>query len=159
VECVDVVDRLLRGQVVEHAGEFAVRGAALPWSPGALPIAIASRGPRGEMFAAERADWMLLAGRALAGVPALVDRLRATGLAARGRPPAIAWNANAAWTPAMIEELRGHFAYMSVDMPPAERTLTPDELIARYAVTGDRAEVCGASGGAVPAGATRAAGV
>lgn len=141
VECVDVVDRLLRGQVVDHTGEFATCGAALPWSPGALPIAIASRGPRGETFAAERADWMLLAGRAIAGVPALVDRLRATGLAARGRPPAIAWNANAAWTTPMIEELRAHFAYMSVDMPPAVRTLQLDELVQRHAVTGDRAEV------------------
>jgi hypothetical protein len=74
-------------------------------------------------------------------VPALVERLRATGLAARGRAPAIAWNANAAWTPAMIEELRAHFAYMSVDMPPAERTLSLDELIQRYAVSGERAAV------------------
>ena len=118
VECVDVVDRLLRGQVVDHAGEFSTHGAALPWSPGPLPIAIASRGPRGETFAAERADWILLAGRAIETVPALVDRLRATGMAARGRAPAIAWNANAAWTPPMIDELRGHFAYMAVDMPP-----------------------------------------
>ena len=42
---------------------------ALPWSPGALPIAIAGRGPRVERFAAERADWVLLAGRAVDSVP------------------------------------------------------------------------------------------
>lgn len=141
MECIDVVDELLRGQVVDHAGEFAARGAALPWSPGPLPIAIASRGPRGESFAAERADWILLAGRAIDTVPALVSRLRTAGLAARGRAPAIAWNANAAWTPAMIEELRAHFAYMSIDMPPAERALTLDQHVERYAVTGDRALV------------------
>jgi 5,10-methylenetetrahydromethanopterin reductase len=167
VECVDVVDRLLGGEVVDHAGEFSAHGAALPWSPGRLPIAIASRGPRGEAFAAERADWVLLAGRAIDRVQTLVERLRAAGAAARGRAPAIAWNANAAWTPWMIDELRAHFAYMAVDMPAAERealgldagrttqlreivnsrgpeaagALIPDALLERYAVTGDRDRV------------------
>jgi 5,10-methylenetetrahydromethanopterin reductase len=167
LECVDVVDRLLRGEVVEHVGEFSSHGAALAWSPGPLPIAIASRGPRGEAFAAERADWMLLAGRAIDNVPPLVERLRATGLAARGRAPAVAWNANAAWTAAMVDGLRAHFAYMAVDMPPMERAalgfddartaylrdlvntrgpeaagaVIPDALLERYAVTGDRARV------------------
>jgi len=167
VECVDVVDKLVRGQVVDHAGEFSTRGAALPWSPGALPIAIASRGPRGETFAAERADWILLAGRAIETVAGLVRRVRAAGGAARGRAPAIAWNANAAWTPSMVAELRAHFAYMAVDMPAAERAalgldadrtarlrqlvhahgpaaagaLIPDALLDRYAVSGDRHHV------------------
>src|SRR2546426_855554 len=71
-ECVEVVDGLLRGEAVDHQGEFAVRGGALPWSPGTLPLAIAGRGPRVEHFAARRADWILLAGRAIQKVPALV---------------------------------------------------------------------------------------
>jgi 5,10-methylenetetrahydromethanopterin reductase len=167
IECVDVVNRLWRGEVVDHAGEFFAHGAALPWSPGPLPIAIASRSPRGETFAAERADWILLAGRAINKIPPLVERLRPTGVAAHGRAPAIAWNANAAWTPAMVDQLRAHFAYMAVDMPPDERAalgldddrtaelrelvntrgpeaasaLIPDALLDRYAVTGDRARV------------------
>jgi 5,10-methylenetetrahydromethanopterin reductase len=167
VECVDVVDKLLRGQVVERVGEFSIPGAALPWSSGPLPIAIASRGPRGEHFAAQRADWILLAGRAVEQVPALVDRLRATGRAARGQAPAIVWNANAAWTASMVDELRGHFAYMAVDMPAADRegvgldpertaqlreivnsrgpeaasALIPEALLERYAVVGDRPRV------------------
>ena len=169
VECVDVVDKLLGGEVVDHAGEFSTHGAALPWSPGRLSIAIAGRGPRGERFAAERADWILLAGRAIEKVPGLVERLRANGAAVRGRAPAIAWNANAAWAPSMVEELRGHFAYMAVDMPADERAavglddyqtarlreivnsrgpeaaaaLIPEALLERYAVTGDRDRVVG----------------
>jgi 5,10-methylenetetrahydromethanopterin reductase len=167
IDCVEVVDRLLRGEVVDHAGEFSVQGAVLPWSPGPLPIAIASRGPRGEHFAAERADWILLAGRAIENVPALVARLRATGTAVRGRAPAIAWNPNAAWTPAMVEELRAHLTYMAVDMPLSEREavglnprrtaelrdqvnshrpeaaagMIPDALVERYGVIGNRTSV------------------
>jgi 5,10-methylenetetrahydromethanopterin reductase len=167
VACVEVVDKLWRGEIVDQPGEVATHGAALPWTPGPLPIAIASRGPRGEQFAAQCADWILLAGRAPAQVPALVERLRATGRAARGHAPAIVWNANAAWTPAMVDALRGHFAYMAVDMPAPDRAalgldddrtavlrelvhargpeaaagLIPDALLERYAVIGDRAEV------------------
>jgi 5,10-methylenetetrahydromethanopterin reductase len=167
VECVKVVDGLWRGEIVDHVGEFSSHGASLAWSPGPLPIAIASRGPRGENFAAARADWILLAGRPATEVPGLVERLRATGIAARGRAPAIVWNANAAWTPAMVDELRGHFAYMAIDMPAADLVavgldaswtaqlreivnsrepaaagaLIPDVLLERYAVIGDRARV------------------
>src|SRR5207244_12625039 len=86
-ECVEVVDRLLRGEAVDHQGEFAVRGGALPWSPGTLPLAIAGRGPRVEHFAARRADWILLAGRAIQKLPALVEALRRVAHAPRARPP------------------------------------------------------------------------
>ena len=112
-ECVEVVDGLLRGEAVDHQGEFAVRGGALPWSPGTLPLAIAGRGPRVERFAARRADWILLAGRAIQKVPALVEALRRVGREARGRPPAIAWNPNVAWTEAMSAEMRAHLAFWS----------------------------------------------
>jgi hypothetical protein len=89
------------------------------------------------------------------------------GQATRGRSAAIAWNPTAAWTPSMIEQLRAHFAYMAVDMPAQDRlaiglddartaelsalvntrgpeaaaALMPDEVLARYAVTGTRAQV------------------
>jgi alkanesulfonate monooxygenase SsuD/methylene tetrahydromethanopterin reductase-like flavin-dependent oxidoreductase (luciferase family) len=138
VECVEIVERLLRGEIVEHSGELVAHGAALPWSPGPLPLALAGRGPRVERLAAERADWILLAGRPIEHVASLVDRLRATGTSTRGRPPAIGWNPNLAWTPAMIDEVRAHFAYMAADMPPAERALLGPE---RYAICGTRSDV------------------
>ena len=168
VECLDVLEALLRGEVVDHSGEFAVRGAALPWNGGrSMRIAIAGRHPRVERLAAERADWVVLAGRAVRDVPELVARLRRTGTSARGRPPAIAWNPTAGWTDAMIADLRAHFAYMVVDMPPADRralglddsqietlreivnTRGPevaaahlgDEVLQRYAVAGERRHV------------------
>jgi len=167
VECVDVVQALWRGEVVDHAGEFVLQGASLPWSPGPLPIAIAGRGPRVEQFAAERADWMLLAGRKVDQVGPLVERLRARGFGSRGRAAAIAWNPTAAWTEPMVDQIRAHFAYMVVDMPTADRLalgvdddraaqlkelvvahrleaaamLIPDAVLERYAVTGRRSQV------------------
>jgi 5,10-methylenetetrahydromethanopterin reductase len=167
VECIEVVEALWRGQTIDHQGAFSMCGAGLPWSPGALPLALAGRGPRVERLAAERADWVLLAGRAVSSVAPLVGRLRATGRAARGRAPAIAWNPVAAWTDAMREDLRTHLAYMAVDMPPDERrrlglddgrtaelrgivssrgpeaaaTLIADDVLDNYAVVGNRSQV------------------
>jgi 5,10-methylenetetrahydromethanopterin reductase len=167
VECVDAVEALWRGEVVEHVGEFGVTGASLPWSTGQIPVAIAGRGPRVEHFAAERADWILLAGRAIARVAPLVAQMRSTGMAARGRAAAIAWNPTAAWTEPMVAQIRAHFAYMVVDMPAADRAtlgfdddrtaqlkelvqargpevaagLIPEVVLERYAVTGPRQHV------------------
>src|SRR6266851_1401242 len=75
VECVDAVEALWRGQVVDHSGEFVLHGAALPWSTGPLPVAIAGRGPRVERLAAERADYVLLAGRVIDKVSPLVAHM------------------------------------------------------------------------------------
>ncbi len=148
---------------MHHDGEFTACGAALPWSPGRLPIALAGRGPRTERLAAERADRVLLAGKAVDAVPDLVPRLRA----GPAHPPVIAWNPGAAWTRAMIEEIRSHLAYMTIDLPPEERhglgvddalagrlretvaalgpeaagPLVPDAVLQRYAVTGSREAV------------------
>lgn len=142
VECIDLVEKLWRGETVDHRGEFCARDASLPWSQTTLPIAVAGRGPRVERLAAERADWILLAGRAIARVPMLVDHLRLLGEAARGRAAAIAWNPSVAWTDSMIDEVRAHLAYMVVDMPAAERAaLGPDDVLERYAVVGNRAQV------------------
>jgi 5,10-methylenetetrahydromethanopterin reductase len=160
-ECIDVVQALWRGETVEHTGEFSVRGARLDWSPGTIPLALAGRGPRAERLAAERADWVLLAGRAVDSVPGLVTRLRAMGRAS------IAWNPVAAWTEPLREELRMHLAYMAVDMPEHDRaalgldaaatsalraivtTRGPeaaaaaitDAVLERYAIVGGRSEV------------------
>lgn len=168
VECLDVVEALLGGEVVDHAGEFAACGAALAWRQGpSLPIAIAGRNPRVERLAARRADWVILAGRAVRNVPALVEHLRGVALSARGRAAAIAWNPNAAWSDATIAEMRAHLAYMAVDMPPPEQhaigldanavdllrqsvntrgpeaaaEMIGDAVLERYAVTGSRGEV------------------
>jgi 5,10-methylenetetrahydromethanopterin reductase len=167
VECIDVVQALLRGESVTHAGEFAVHGARLDWSHGSLPLAVAGRGPRVERLAAERADWVLLAGRAFQKVPGLVSHIRELGRAARRQAPAIAWNPVAAWTGPQREDLRAHLAYMAVDMPATERTqlgldeartdelrrmvnasgpeaaadLIADDVLDRYAIVGSRPEV------------------
>ena len=136
-ECVDVVERLWRGETVDHLGEFSAHGAALPWSAGPLPIAIAGRGSRVERLAAERADWILLAGRPIQAVAPLVRRLRSL----RTHPAAIAWNPNAAWTEAMQREMRAHLAYMMVDMPANDRAAAaanPQAILERYAVVGER---------------------
>jgi 5,10-methylenetetrahydromethanopterin reductase len=161
VECIDIVQALWRGETVDHAGELIVRGARLDWSPGRLPLAIAGRGPRVERLAAERADWILLAGRAVHTVPELISRLRRPGHAA------IAWNPVAAWTEPLREELRMHLAYMAVDMPARDRealgldaaatdtvraivttqgpeaaaAVITDAVLDRYAIVGARAEV------------------
>jgi alkanesulfonate monooxygenase SsuD/methylene tetrahydromethanopterin reductase-like flavin-dependent oxidoreductase (luciferase family) len=166
-ECIDVVQALWRGETVTHAGEIQLHEARLSWTPGQLPLALAGRGPRVERFAAERADWILLAGRASHTVPDLVTRLRQTSQAARDRLPSIAWNPVAAWTDAMREDLRAHLAYMAVDMPEADRaslgldgattsklrdlvnsrgpraaaTLITDSALEEYAIVGDRAAV------------------
>jgi 5,10-methylenetetrahydromethanopterin reductase len=167
VECVDVVQALWSGAIVNHTGAFSAHRAALPWSAAQLPIAIAGRGPRVERLAAQRADWMLLAGRAIRKVWPLVTKMRAEPRAAlRGRL-AIAWNPSAAWNEPMLAEIRAHLAYMTVDMPPSERSalglddhrtaelrevvnsqgpaaagpLVPDAVLNHYAVTGDRPSV------------------
>ena len=77
------------------------------------------------------------------------------------------WNPAAAWTPEFVEEVRPHFAYMTVDSPPEERRalgitdeqveeirhqvhvygpeaaahLIPDSVVERFAVVGDRGQV------------------
>jgi 5,10-methylenetetrahydromethanopterin reductase len=132
-QTVEVADALWAGKVVDHDGEFRVRGASLPWSPGPLPMAIAGRGPRAERLAIERADWVVLAGKPLDSMGAFADSLRAQSIAARGRPAALAWNPAAAWSPATVAEMRAHFAYMTVDLPPADRRAlgADDELVER----------------------------
>jgi 5,10-methylenetetrahydromethanopterin reductase len=161
IECIEIVQALWRGETVVHMGELAAHGARLGWSPGPLRLAVAGRGPRAERLAAEKADWVVLAGRAVETVPGLVSRLRGLGRAA------IAWNPVTAWTDAMRDELRMHLAYMAVDMPANDRValgldaeatsrlrsiittrgpeaaagVITDAVLERYAVVGTRAEV------------------
>lgn len=140
VECIDVVQALWRGETVTHAGEFAVDDARLTWTPAArIPLALAGRGPRVERLIAERADWALIAGRAVEAVPDLFGRLRLGT-----HPPAIAWNPVAAWTDAMREDLREHLGYMAADMPADQRPASgqiSDEMLEQYAIVGNRPQV------------------
>jgi alkanesulfonate monooxygenase SsuD/methylene tetrahydromethanopterin reductase-like flavin-dependent oxidoreductase (luciferase family) len=166
-ETVEVSDALLAGKVVDHDGQFRVRAASLPWSSGPLPVAIAGRGPRAEGLAIDRAEWVVLAGKPLDTMGVFADSLRARSTAARGRPAALAWNPAAAWNPATVAEMRAHFAYMTVDLPPADRRalgadddlverlrsvvntqgpeaaadLVPQAVVDQYAVVGDRGRV------------------
>jgi 5,10-methylenetetrahydromethanopterin reductase len=165
-EAVGVIDRLLAGETVDHDGEFTVSHASLEWAPGRLPLAIAGRGRRVESLAAQRADWILLAGKPVDEVPGLVSRLR-SGRDGNRPAPVVVWNPAAAWRPDHVSEVRAHFAYMTVDLPLAEREalgitdehveqlrhavqyegldvaarLVPDVVLERYSTTGSKADV------------------
>jgi 5,10-methylenetetrahydromethanopterin reductase len=132
-DALDVSEQLWTGGVVDHDGEFRLDKAALPWAPGPLPVALAGRGPRAERLAAERADWLLLAGKPVESLTAFAAMARARGVAARGRPAAIAWNPATAWTDDMVAEVRSHFAYMTVDLPTESRRAlgADDDLVAK----------------------------
>jgi 5,10-methylenetetrahydromethanopterin reductase len=149
-EAVDVIDDLLAGQTVDHTGEFTTSGARLSWTPGRLPVAIAGRGPRVERLSAERADWVIVAGKPVADMPAFARTLRERAARA-GRRVRIAWNPMVGWEPRHIGNIRPHLSYMTVDMPPAwrERLGISDSLVARL-----RAELAsggpGAAAGLVP---------
>jgi 5,10-methylenetetrahydromethanopterin reductase len=165
-EAVEVIDDLLAGKTVDHAGEFTAAGARLPWASGRLPVAIAGRGPRVERLSAERADWVIVAGKPIADMPAFAGTLRARA-ASIGRRVRIAWNPMVGWEPGHVDNIRPHLSYMTVDMPPAWRErlgigddlvaelraelaaggpqaaarLVPDSVLAAFALAGDRAEV------------------
>ncbi|HMK96348.1 MAG TPA: LLM class flavin-dependent oxidoreductase, partial [Acidimicrobiales bacterium] len=164
-EAVDVIDRLLAREVVEHHGQFDASHAVIDWSPRRLPLAIAGRGPRVERLAAQRADWVIVAGKAADEVPELVAALRDRRRDRAG--PVVIWNPLVAWRPEHVQEIRSHFSYMTVDLPRAERTalgiteeqvaklreivhnqgpaaaahLVPDALTRRFAIVGSRDEV------------------
>jgi alkanesulfonate monooxygenase SsuD/methylene tetrahydromethanopterin reductase-like flavin-dependent oxidoreductase (luciferase family) len=134
VETLDVVEALWRGETVTHHGEVSVEQARLSWRCQRLPVAVAGRGRRVERLAAQCADWILLAGRAIDRVPTLVTTLRAE----RQPPVKVVWNPSLAWTPELEAEVRSHLAYMLVDMPEAERAAF---TLDRFAIVGKRAEV------------------
>jgi 5,10-methylenetetrahydromethanopterin reductase len=167
VQCLDVIQDLLeRMDVVGTYGEFAVHGAHLAWSPGALPIATAGRGRRVERLGATRATWLLLSGKPLDAVPEACEAIRAMGAQA-GNAPRIAWSAYLGWDEAMIDHVRPHFTYIATDMPAESRReagiddetaerirtimlregmeaaarLVPDRTVRRYAAVGGRDEV------------------
>lgn len=165
-EAVEVIEDLLAGKTVDHSGEFTASRARLSWAPGRLPVAIAGRGPRVERLSAERADWMIVAGKPIADMPEFARTLRARA-ASIGRRIRIAWNPMVGWEPRHIDNIRPHLSYMTVDMPPAWRErlgigddllaelraelvsggpetaarLVPDPVLATFAVTGDREDV------------------
>jgi hypothetical protein len=110
---------------------------------------------------------VLLAGKATRRVEGLAHDLRTAGTAARGRAPKLAWNPIVAWTPSMASEVRSHLAYITVDLPPADRRrlgvdddlaarlrdvvntegpdaaapLIPDAVVDEYTIVGSRADV------------------
>jgi 5,10-methylenetetrahydromethanopterin reductase len=166
VECLDLLERLLAGEAVTSAGQFAAREARLPWSPGKLPIATAGRGPRVERLGARRASWVLLSGKPVDLVARACASIRRQG-ASVSNNPRVAWSAYLGWTPRMVEEVRVHFTYIGTDMPAEVRReagiddetacrirhllltegmeaaagLVPDRTVRRYAVVGEPGEV------------------
>ena len=166
VECLDLVERLLDGEEVDADGQFAARGARVPWSPGPLPIATAGRGRRVERLGARRSSWILMSGKALDGVPPACAAIREEGSRA-GNAPRVAWSAYLGWDPRTIDGVRPHFSYIATDMPAefrraagiddetadriraimlregmeAAARLIPDPVVGRYAVVGERDRV------------------
>ncbi len=162
LQCLDTVELLLAGKEVTSQGEFAAREARLPWSPGALPVAMAGRGPKVERLGATRADWILLSGKPIELVAETCVRIRQVGKAS-GNKPQIAWSSYIGWEPEMLGEVRPHFTYIATDMPAelrraagiddatatriqvvmlkegmeAAARFIPDEVVRRYAVVGD----------------------
>lgn len=118
-DAVDVDQRLLAGE--------AVGPASIPWSTGAIPFAIAGRGPRVQRLAAERADWVIFSAKPLAHVAAEAARVRAAGSAG------IAWSAYVAWSEVERARVLRHFSYMAVDAPPDIREAAglDDERVGR----------------------------
>lgn len=106
-ETLDVQRRLLAG---EPSGP-----ASLPWFRGDVPIAMAGRGPRVQALAAERADWVILSGKAVADLPREARRIRAAGRAS------IIWSAYIAWSEPERARVLRHFSYMALDAPPEIR--------------------------------------
>jgi 5,10-methylenetetrahydromethanopterin reductase len=177
-EAVDVIDGLLAGKTVDHSGEFSASRVRLDWTPGRLPIAIAGRGPRVERLAIERADWLIVAGRPVADMPAFARTLRARAAGA-GRRLRVAWNPMVGWAPGHLDGIRAHLSYMTVDMPAAWRErlgvddgvvarlrtvlasgspaaaapLVPDSVLSAFAITGDRANVVSRLAAAIEAAA------
>src|SRR5262249_6262759 len=116
VECLDMVERLLAGDEVDADGLFAARGARMRWSPGALPIATAGRGPRVERLGARRPAWVLVSGRELEAGPRACAAIRAERAGA-GTVRRVAWSAYLGWDAATIAAVRPHFTYIATDMP------------------------------------------
>lgn len=167
VETVDTVDRLLAGETVTHHGQFGVERAHLPWSPRRLPIGIAGRGPKVQALAAHTADWLILSGKKLSAVRALVDDVAGRAAGAGRRAPQLIWNPGALWTETAVAEARPRFTYMTIDMPEVDRArlgisdetvvemrrllldggpaaaahLIPDGVIGEYAIAGSRGAV------------------
>lgn len=138
----------------------AVGPARLSWATGAVPLAMAGRGPRTQKLAAVKADWVILSAKALSELPATAARIRSTGRAK------IAWSAYLAYSEQERRRVLRHFVYMAVDAPPeiraaagldsekvnvlkehmlAGRTedavvLLPESLIDLFAVAGSKSE-------------------
>ncbi len=177
-EAVEVIDDLLAGKTVDHKGEFSASRARLDWAPGRLPVAIAGRGPRVARLSAQRADWVIVAGKPVAEIGAFTRALRDDAKKA-GRKPRVAWNPMVGWTQGHLEAIRQHLSYMTVDMPAVWRDrlgvddglvarlraalasdgpgaageLVPDEVLGAFAITGDRAAVVSNLAAAVEAAA------
>jgi 5,10-methylenetetrahydromethanopterin reductase len=89
----------------------SVSGARIPWAAGAVPLAIAGRGPKVQQLAATTADWVIFSAKPVAHLSEEAARVRSVGSAR------IAWSAYIA--PNDLERSRAlrHFSYMAVDAP------------------------------------------
>jgi 5,10-methylenetetrahydromethanopterin reductase len=155
-EAVTVNTELLAGR--------AVGPARITWTEGAIPLAMAGRGPKAQALAAEKADWVILSAKAPADLPEAATRIRSAGRAK------IAWSAYLAYDEDERRRVLRHFAYMAVDAPPETRAAVgldddrlehvkremlagrmekatdylPEALVDRYAIAGSPAECAAA---------------
>jgi 5,10-methylenetetrahydromethanopterin reductase len=99
-----------------------VGDAHLGWFRGAVPMAVAGRGPRVQRFAASEADWVILSAKAPADLPDAAGAIREGG--AR-----VAWSAYLAYDGTERRRALRHFAYMALDAPAdIRRRVGLDEL-------------------------------
>jgi len=90
----------------------AVGAAEIHWAPGAVPLAIAGRGPKVQHLAATQADWVVFSAKPVSHLGAEAARVRAAG------PARIAWSAYIASSEGERARVLRHFSYMAVDAPP-----------------------------------------
>ena len=103
-------------------GGRRVGDAELGWFHGAVPMAVAGRGPRVQRFAAAEADWVVLSAKATTDLPQAAAEFRQ-------RATKVAWSAYLAYDHTERRRALRHFAYMALDAPAeVRRQVGLDEL-------------------------------
>jgi 5,10-methylenetetrahydromethanopterin reductase len=157
-DAIEICRRLWSGEAVDFEGSrFRLDGAQLSTGPHDIPIWVAARGERLLELTGRKADGVVLMAKT-----DLADALEVVGRA--GRPVSRLYLDRLAFTPAMIEEAKSHYAYAILDSPPrmlhnlgideatvgamreafarggpdAVAPLVSDEMVASYQIAGTR---------------------
>ncbi len=159
-DTIEVLRALWTGESIEWQGRRErLRGAQLSHGPQSIPIWVAARGERILTLAGQKADAVVLMAKA-----DLADAIEVVANA--GRELGLMYLDRLAFTPEMIDEARGHYAYAILDSPPrmlrnlgiddatierlrdafaaggpeAIAPFVTDEMVAAYQIAGTQAE-------------------